>query len=119
MTESTIDNFNVLMRSASLFRAPDPCFVLDPTASDLNGAERIYAAVNPTPQPTAAVCGDADGNGEVTVSDGVQALRAAADLPSSCTLDRCDVDDSGAVSVSDGVNVLRAAAALPFPNACP
>ena len=72
--------------------------------------------------PTAAAaqsCGDADGSGTVTVSDGVQTLRAAAALPSLCFPSRCDVDGSGTVSVTDGVNVLRAAADLPSVAACP
>jgi hypothetical protein len=114
-------DFNVLMRSASLFRSDDPCFVLDPTQADLNGAQRIYPVVNPTPtpQPTPGICGDADGSGEITVTDGVQTLRAAAELSTTCTLARCDVDRSGTVSVTDGVNVLRAAAGLSFPNNCP
>ncbi len=64
------------------------------------------------------VCGDADGNGSTTVSDGVQVLRAAAGLDSSCTRARCDVDGSGAVGVTDGVQVLRAAAGLPFDGRC-
>jgi hypothetical protein len=66
-----------------------------------------------------SICGDADGSGTVTVTDGVQALRAAASLPSLCFPSRCDVDGSGTVSVTDGVNVLRAAASLPFSAACP
>jgi hypothetical protein len=60
----------------------------------------------------AQVCGDADGNGAVTVTDGVQTLRSAAGLSTSCTLGRCDVDGNGAVTVTDGVNVLRVAAGL-------
>ena len=64
-------------------------------------------------------CGDADGNGTVSVTAGVQTLRAAASLPSSCTLARCDVNDDGAVSVTDGVNVLREAAGLAPSLACP
>jgi hypothetical protein len=110
-------DFNVLMRSASLFRSDEPCFVLDPTQPDRNGAQRIYPVINPTPTPD--VCGDADGSGDITVTDGVQTLRAAAELVSTCTLARCDVDGSGAVSVSDGVNVLRAAAGLSAPADCP
>lgn len=106
-------DFNVLMRSASLFASTDPCFVLDPTHPDLIGAQRIYPVVNPD------ICGDADGSGAVTVTDGVQALRAAADLSSSCTPARCDTDNSGSFSVSDGVNVLRAAAGLAFIDECP
>lgn len=64
-------------------------------------------------------CGDADGSGSVNVTDGVQTLRAAASLPSSCTLARCDVNDDGAVSVTDGVNVLREAAGLAPTLTCP
>jgi len=65
----------------------------------------------------AQTCGDADGNDDVTVSDGVQALRAAAELSSICDA-ACDVDGSGAVTVSDGVNILRKAAGLPINEAC-
>ncbi len=65
-----------------------------------------------------AVCGDANGDGRVTVSDGVQALRGAAGLSSACD-DDCDVDGSGAVTVSDGVNILRKAAGLPVTENCP
>ncbi len=67
----------------------------------------------------ADTCGDADGSGAVSVTDGVQTLRAAAGLGSSCTPARCDLDGSGSVSVSDGVNVLRAAAGLTVNLACP
>lgn len=62
-------------------------------------------------------CGDADDDGEVTVADGVQALRAAADLSTLCEA-ACDVDASGDVTVSDGVNILRKAAGLLVNNGC-
>ncbi len=65
-----------------------------------------------------AVCGDANGDGQVTVSDGVQTLRAAAGLSSSCDTD-CDFDGNGTITVSDGVNVLRKAADLPAAENCP
>jgi uncharacterized delta-60 repeat protein len=61
---------------------------------------------------------DADGNTTITVTDGVQVLRAAAGLPSSCLADFCDIDASGAITVTDGVRTLRAAAALPAALAC-
>jgi hypothetical protein len=64
------------------------------------------------------LCGDADGNGEVTVTDGVNALRAAADLSSTCSLAVCDVDGNGSVTVTDGVNILRHAAGLPSEDNC-
>jgi hypothetical protein len=108
-------DFNVLMRSASLFASDEPCFVLDPTSDDLNGARSIYPFRNPAP----VVCGDADQNGTVTVSDGVQTLRAAAGLSSSCTVARCDVDGGGTITLADGVAVLRTAAGLTSIAQCP
>lgn len=71
------------------------------------------------PLAAAQVCGDADGNGVVSVSDGVRALQAAAGLADRCETARCDLDGSGGVGVSDGVNVLRVAAGLPALTACP
>jgi hypothetical protein len=66
----------------------------------------------------AQVCGDADGDGAVTVNDGVLVLRAAAFLSSSCTPALCDIDVSGDITVADGVIVLRKAAALPITENC-
>ena len=60
----------------------------------------------------AELCGDADGGGSVTVTDGVSVLRAAANLPSTCSMVACNVDRSGTITVTDGVNVLRGAAGL-------
>lgn len=70
---------------------------------------------------SAQTCGDADGNGNVTVTDGVQVLRAAAGLSSTCSdhASSCDVDGSGGATVSDGVNVLRKAAGISITESCP
>ncbi len=80
------------------------------------------ASPTPTPSPTPGGvprCGDADGSGAITVSDGVNVLRGAAGLPNTCTsLAVCDVDGNGVMSVTDGVNVLRAAAGLPVDLSC-
>ena len=70
------------------------------------------------PAAIAQVCGDASGDGNDTVSDGVQTLRAAAQLSSACSLATCDVDGSGGITVTDGVNVLRKAAGLSAPSSC-
>jgi hypothetical protein len=67
----------------------------------------------------AQVCGDADGNGQITVTDGVQTLREAALLESNCTPQTCDLDNNGSITVTDGVNVLRLAAALEATTNCP
>lgn len=69
-------------------------------------------------QVWAQICGDASGDGRVTVSDGVAVLRAGAGLSTACTPAVCDVDGSGTVSVTDGVLVLRKAADLPTELAC-
>ncbi len=67
----------------------------------------------------AEVCGDADGNGSVSLTDGVRALRAAAALPDGCATAVCDVDGNGSVSVTDGVRILRAAAGIDAALVCP
>ena len=74
----------------------------------------LHGGSNGTP-----TCGDADGSGSITVTDGVQALRAAAGLSSPCTAATCDLNGSGDITVTDGVQVLRAAAGLPTTLACP
>jgi hypothetical protein len=66
----------------------------------------------------AQVCGDADGDGTVTDTDGVQVLRAAVALSSVCTLAVCDVDGDGTITDTDGVRTLRKAALLPVEEAC-
>jgi hypothetical protein len=66
---------------------------------------------------SAATCGDANDDDSITVTDGVQALRAAASLTNTCG-EGCDVDGSGGVSVTDGVNILRAVAGLSFTSSC-
>jgi hypothetical protein len=64
----------------------------------------------------------------VTVTDGVQMLRAAAGLQSTCELRdgsdlyymaSCDMNGDGHVTVSDGVNALRTAADLSAEHHCP
>ena len=56
---------------------------------------------------------DPSGDGVINDTDGVQVLRAAAQLSSSCGMASCDVNGDGAINDVDGVNVLRAAASLP------
>ena len=68
------------------------------------------------PTAAAALCGDADDDGNITVNDGIRALRSAADLGGACPDDSvCDVDANGTTTLIDGVNVLRAAAHLSNP----
>ena len=76
-----------------------------------------------TSQPVCAqiigICGDANNDGHITVSDAVSALRVAVQLQSStCPLAVCDVNADDRLSVTDAVNILRNAAALPAVVAC-
>lgn len=80
----------------------------------------LQIANDPATCAGARACGDADGNGAVNVTDGVNVLRSAAGLASACDATAvCDVDGNGSVSVTDGVNVLRAAAGLGSNLTCP
>jgi hypothetical protein len=74
--------------------------------------ELLLGALLPSRVAAQSLC-DANADGVLSVSDGVQVLRAAAGLPSSCTVLLCDANRDGAITVGDGVNVLRAAATLP------
>jgi hypothetical protein len=89
------------------------------TTMSLRWMSMLIALTIAAPAFAADHCGDADGSGAVTVTDGVQTLRAAAGLSSTCTLARCDLDGGGTISVTDGVNVLRAAAGLAVNLGCP
>lgn len=84
-------------------------------------ASAAFCGVLTVSSALAQTCGDADGSGSVTVTDGVQVLRSAAGLTSSCSerANSCDVDGSGSASVTDGVNVLRKAAGLAITENCP
>ncbi len=64
------------------------------------------------------ICGDANNNGDIEESDGIAALRAAAELPATCPIAVCDVNADGRVSVTDAVNILRNALVLPAVVAC-
>lgn len=65
----------------------------------------------------AAICGDANQDDAVTVTDGVACLRIAAGLETSASGD-CDMNGDDAVTVSDGVSVLRNAASLSSVLSC-
>jgi hypothetical protein len=75
-------------------------------------------------------CGHTSGDSReaVTITDGVQMLRAAAGLSSTCELHdgsdvyymaSCGMNGDGHMTVSDGVDGLRAAAGLPVEGQCP
>jgi len=79
----------------------------------------LWCVLVAAPGSVAALeCGDADGDGVVSVTDGVTMLRAAAQLPSDCPRRRCDMNLDGEISVTDGVGGLRLAAGLSTQAEC-
>lgn len=62
----------------------------------------------------AGLIGDADGNGEVNVSDALLAMRFAMGLidESELNLDNADLDENGEVNMSDAISILRIALGL-------
>jgi hypothetical protein len=91
--------------------------VLEVDKSLLTAGGPIVAVDSATTQ--LSVCGDPDQSGAPGVTDGVHALRAAAELTNNCSLAACDVDGSGGITVTDGVNILRASAGLSHTSTCP
>lgn len=63
-------------------------------------------------------CGDANGNGTISVSDAVVVLRNVVSS-GSCYLRTCDLDGSHAIRISDALNDLRIVVGLPAPLDCP
>lgn len=64
------------------------------------------------PQTHAQPCGDPDNSADITEADGVNALRAAANVSSPCSNATCDINGDGVINDVDGVNMLRAAMGL-------
>lgn len=73
----------------------------------------VALALSLTGTARATVPGDANADGTVSVADGVQILRAAGGLSSSCDLPTCDIDGGGFITVTDGVGALRIVGGLP------
>ncbi len=64
------------------------------------------------PASQAQICGDSDNSGDITEADGINTLRAAANVASPCTNALCDTNGDGVINDVDSVNVLRAAEGL-------
>lgn len=65
-----------------------------------------------------SVCGDANGNGDVTATDAQFALRAAVGSE-ECALSVCDVNGNGSVASSDALRILQHAVGQPVELECP
>jgi hypothetical protein len=103
----------VLQRDGKILTAGEVCR-FDPKGGFSGCLARLVRYESDATQ----LCGDADGDETLSVTDGVTTLRMAALLPSTCSFEICDVDGDGTMSVTDGVNVLRAAADLPAALTC-
>lgn len=97
----------VLQRDGKILTAGEVCR-FDPKGGSSGCLARLVRYESDATQ----LCGDADGDETLSVTDGVTTLRMAALLPSTCSFEVCDVDGDGTMSVTDGVNVLRAVAGL-------
>ena len=108
----------------AIISAVDP---LTEIASGAEGSATLTVSVPgatataPTPVSTPGpdACGDPNGSGDITVTDGVLVLSAAAGLETDCTPALCDVNGSGEVSVTDGIVILRIAAGFDDTVDCP
>jgi cysteine-rich repeat protein len=60
----------------------------------------------------AAVCGDADFDGQIDATDALIVLRIAVGLSENCPLERCDVSEDGRITARDALAVLAAAVGL-------
>jgi len=94
--------------------------VLSPTAGQTLSAIDIVVtplATTTTTMP-AQLCGDATGDGFLTATDALFALRAAVGLV-SCPLCACDVDGSGGIVPTDALVILKKSTGLQIPVSCP
>ncbi|MBQ6552145.1 MAG: leucine-rich repeat protein [Clostridia bacterium] len=84
------------------------------TLKVVNGYDEFTTEVSFTVVDTTPVPGDADGDGEITVSDALLTLRAAARLyaPSEKVTAAIDLDGDGEITVADALAVLRKAIGL-------
>ena len=74
----------------------------------------VELIANGTPEPPSGLLGDVDGNGTVTVSDAIMALRCAMGIMTLTSEQRAraDMDGNGTISVSDAIMILRKAMGL-------
>ena len=94
------------------------CGGVDSQADDGEETDVSEGAVAPCP----TLCGDANLDGKVTVTDAVKAQHIAAGLetlaPGSCAFKAADVNHSGSITVTDAVVIQKIAAGLPAPVSC-
>ncbi|HYB98786.1 MAG TPA: DUF4215 domain-containing protein [Candidatus Limnocylindrales bacterium] len=80
--------------------------------------DAMYAGVCTDDCRLITLCGDANGDRQVTAADARQILATAVGLPRSCPRRACDMDGSGSILVSDAQIDLRKAVGLPVGEKC-
>lgn len=112
---ATWDDGHIAYLNGEIYDAGTP--VTEPgeyTLKVINGYDEFTTEVSFTVVDTTPVPGDADGDGEITVSDALLTLRAAAKLyqPTDKVITAIDLDRDGEITVADALAVLRKAIGL-------
>ena len=68
---------------------------------------------------SAPVCGDANGDGDVSTSDALRILLFSSGQAAACVPPACDANDSGAVTVTDALVVLGLVVGMDIEAVCP
>jgi hypothetical protein len=64
-------------------------------------------------------CGDANGDGTISASDALAALRTAVGINSGCGSCACDVNNSASITASDALTILRVSVGQALTLGCP
>jgi len=91
---------------------------LSSTSSTSSTSLDFFGSTTTTTTLGQSVCGDATGDGAVSATDALAALRTAISLQ-SCQLCVCDVNGSGSVTSTDALIVLSVAVGQPITLQCP
>jgi hypothetical protein len=101
--------------------------ITGPGALDWNALIRVCRCADPSPEcesfctllGPAALCGDANQNGEIQTSDALRALQSSVGQPVVCPLHLCDVNNNGQVQTSDALGILRKSVGQSVTLECP
>jgi hypothetical protein len=96
------------------------CTTLPETTTTVTGSTTSTVTdgtTTTTTLPNGEECGDADGNGSITASDALLALRTAVGA-AQCPLARCDTNADGFINTTDSLRILRKAVGIGGPLVC-
>lgn len=91
----------------------------DPFAvpTDEEASERLQPCAGAGCRPITGPCGDADGDGRVSLNDGRLMLLGLIDL-AFCPFARCDVDSDGMLTITDAIQTVSAVVAKAPAGVC-